>query len=143
LHPFIIARHQQFSPEPAAALSLPELIPDLLAAFDRFLVDPVKSDSQCWAKTAMAKALNDLGHREAEVYSRGLVHVQLEAMWGGHADSAATLRGTCALALADCQLDDLTVLRHLTGGLADPEKTVRVDTAIAIASSLVPRARYC
>jgi HEAT repeat protein len=116
-----------------AGLSLSELIPDLLAAFDRFLIDAGKSDPQCWAKTAIAKALKDLGHRDAQVFLAGFAHVQLEPVWGGRADSAATLRGTCALALVECQLPDLTVLGHLTGGLADPEKTVRIDTAIAIA----------
>src|SRR6202011_1733004 len=44
-------------------LSLVDLVPDLLAAFERFLIDPVKSDPQCWAKIAIAKALKDLGHR--------------------------------------------------------------------------------
>ena len=38
---------------------------------------------------------------------RGLRHIQMEPVWGGQADSAATLRGTCALALIDCQLDEL------------------------------------
>jgi HEAT repeat protein len=117
----------------AASLNLTELLPDLLAAFDRFLVDPVKSDPQCWAKTAIAKALKDLGHHDPQVFLRGLAHVQLEPVWGGSTDSAATLRGTCALALVDCQLPDLTILAHLTDGLADPEKTVRIDTATAIA----------
>jgi hypothetical protein len=30
-------------------LALTELIPELLAAFDRFFDDPAKSDPQCWA----------------------------------------------------------------------------------------------
>ena len=122
----------------AAALILQELIPDLLAAFDRFMLDPVKSDPQCWAKNAIAKALKDLGHHDPEVYLRGFAHVQLEPVWGGSADSAATLRGTCALALVECKLDDLTMLTHFAGGLADPEKTVRVDTATAIAQLACP-----
>jgi HEAT repeat protein len=109
-----------------------EVVPELLAAFYRFLEEPVKSDPQCWAKTAIAKALKDLGHREPEVFLKGLVHVQLEPVWGGRADSAGTLRGTCALALVDCQLDDLETLTHLADGLADPEKPVRLDVATAI-----------
>jgi HEAT repeat protein len=113
-------------------LKLEDLIPDLIAAFDRFLNDPVKSDPQCWAKTAIAKALKDLGHRDAEVFLRGISHVQMEPVWGGRADSAPTLRGTCALALVDCQLDDLAILTHLADCLADPEKPVRMDAAVAI-----------
>lgn len=116
----------------AAGLSLSDLIPDLLAAFDRFLLDPVKSDPQCWAKNAIAKALKDLGHRDASVYLRGISHIQLEPTWGGTSDSAATLRGTCALALVDCHLGDLEILTHLSDRLADAQKPVRIDAARAI-----------
>ena len=86
--------------ELAADLNLSALIPDLLAAFDHFLTDPAKSDPQCWAKNAIAKALKNLRHLNAQVYLKGIVHVQLEPVSGGRADSAATLRGTCALATA-------------------------------------------
>jgi HEAT repeat protein len=117
----------------AGSLKLDELIPDLAAAFDRFLSDPVKSDPQCWAKNAIAKALKDLGCREARVFLLGIGHVQPEPVWGGQADSAGTLRGTCALALVDCHLDDLVILTHLTDRLADTEAPVRVDAALALA----------
>jgi len=116
----------------AGDLRLEDLIPDLIAAFDRFLQDPVKSDPQCWAKNAIVKALKDLGHRNPDVFLRGIEHVQMEPVWGGSADSAATLRGACALALVDCQLDDLTILTCLADRLADKEKPVRVDAALAI-----------
>src|SRR5262245_27590503 len=43
----------------AGDLRREELVPDLVAAFDRFMNDPVKTDPQCWAKTAIAKALKD------------------------------------------------------------------------------------
>jgi HEAT repeats len=117
----------------AASLKLEELIPDLAAAFERFLADPAKSDPQCWAKNAIAKALKNLACREARVYLLGIVHVQPEPVWGGQADSAGTLRGTCVLALVDCHLDDLVILTHLTDRLADTEPPVRVDAALAIA----------
>ena len=117
----------------AGSLKLEELIPDLAATFDRFLTDPLKSDPQCWAKNAIAKSLKDLGCREARVFLLGIAHIQLEPVWGGQADSAGTLRGTCALALVDCHLDDLIILRHLTDRLADSEVPVRVDAALALA----------
>jgi HEAT repeat protein len=117
----------------AGSLKLDALIPDLAAAFDRFLIDPVKSDPQCWAKNAIAKALKDLGCREARVFLLGIGHVQPEPVWGGQADSAGTLRGTCALALVDCHMDDLVILTHLTDRLADTEAPVRVDAALALA----------
>jgi len=116
----------------AGDLRIEDLIPDLIGAVDRFFQDPVKTDPQCWAKNAIVKALKDLGHRNANVYLRGIVHVQLEPVWGGTADSAATLRGACALALVDCQIDDLTILNHLGDCLADKEKPVRVDAALAL-----------
>lgn len=124
----------------AGDLLLSALIPDLLAAFDRFLIDAAKTDSQCWAKNAIAKALKDLSHHDAEVYLKGLRHIQMEPVWGGQVDTAATLRGTCALALIDCQLDDLSMLTHLADALADPEKTVRVDAAVALSRCGIPEA---
>jgi HEAT repeat protein len=113
-------------------LRFEDLIPELLVAFDRFFDDPVKSDPQCMAKNAIAKALQDLGYHHAEPFLRGVVHVQLEPAFGGHADTAGTLRGTCALALVDCHIHDLEILTYLGDGLADPEKVVRIDCAIAI-----------
>lgn len=111
----------------AAELGLQELIPDLLAAFDRFVIDAIKCDPQCWAKNAIVKALKDLGHDDPDVYLRGMRHFQLEPVWGGKQDTAATLRGACALALAACTLDHITILTHLVDVLADPEKPVRID----------------
>jgi HEAT repeat protein len=116
-----------------AALSVGQLVPDLLAAYHRFFTDPAKSDPQCWAKTALIKALADLGHDDSATYLRGLRHVQMEPVWGGQADSAATLRGHCALALVACRdISDLDLLTHLTDLLVDPEKTVRAEVARAI-----------
>jgi HEAT repeat protein len=116
----------------SAYLQLSDLVPDLIAAFDRFMIDPVKSDPQCWAKTAIAKALKDLEHRDPKVFLRATSHVQFEPVWGGRQDSAAALRGTCMLALVNCEMDDLEILEHFASGLADAEKPVRIDSAIAI-----------
>jgi hypothetical protein len=102
-----------------------ELIPDLEAAFDRFLA--AKSDPQCWAENAIVKALKDLGHDDPAIFLRGLRHIQMEPVFGGQEDSAAALRGACALALPACTLDRVSILTHLTSLLADAEKTVRAD----------------
>ncbi|HEX5432177.1 MAG TPA: hypothetical protein VFW83_09435, partial [Bryobacteraceae bacterium] len=85
----------------AAGWKLEPAIQDLIAAFDRFLMDAAKSDPQCWAKIAIAKALKDLGHRDPQVFLRGIGHFQFEPVWGGRADTAAPLRAACAMALAD------------------------------------------
>jgi hypothetical protein len=115
-----------------AVLRLDALIPELLGAYERFFVDPTKSDPQCLAKNALAAALRDLAYHVADPYVRGIGHVQFEPTWGGRADSAATLRGTCALALSECPLDDLEILTYLADALADHERAVRVDAARAI-----------
>ncbi len=117
----------------ASAEALQVLIPELVVAFDRFFVDPAKTDPQCWAKNAIAKALAEMGYDEPEPYLRGLRHVQLEPSWGGSADSAATLRAQCAVALVQCRsIPDLVLLSHLLELLFDPVKTVRVEAARAI-----------
>src|SRR5882762_325123 len=114
--------------------ALKELSPDLLAAFDRFLVDAVKTDPQCWAKNALAKALVQLGHDDPEVFLKGLRHHQFEPVWGGQSDTAGTLRGTSALALVQCVgLNEATLLSTLLEALVDEEKIVRVEAVRAIA----------
>ncbi len=117
----------------AGEMGLQDLAPDLCTAFDRFMIHPVKSDPQCWAKNAIAKALKDLGHDDPAIYVRGMKHFQPEPVWGGQSDSAAALRATCALALAACPMDRAQILTHLVDLLLDPETPVRIDAARAIA----------
>jgi HEAT repeat protein len=116
----------------AGQLGLKPLAPDLAVAFDRFLTDAVKTDPKCWAKNAIAKALKDLEHDDPAVFLRGIVHVQMEPVWGGQSDSAATLRGACALALVATTLDRVSILARLVDLLADPEKPARIDAVRAI-----------
>jgi HEAT repeat protein len=75
-----------------------------------------------------------LEHKDPRVFISGFNHVQREPVWGGEADTAGPLRAACAIALVQCRLTDLEILTHLTAGLADPEKTVSVDTASTIAA---------
>src|SRR5215469_5318650 len=58
-------------------LKLTSLSPDLAAAFTRFMAKPVKSDPQCWAKSAIAKALATLEYQEHELFLQGMRHIQL------------------------------------------------------------------
>lgn len=125
---YVVARAASVS----ADLHLDELIPDLLLAYERFFVDPHKSDPQCLGKNALAAALRSLGHHGADAYLRGIAFVQLEPAWGGRADTAAVLRGTCALGLSECPIDDLEILTQLVDVLADADRGVRVDAARAI-----------
>jgi HEAT repeat protein len=114
-------------------LRMEQLLPELLKAFDRFFENPEKTDPQCWAKNAISRALAALEFQEAEVFLRGMRHIQMEPVWGGRSDTAGTLRATCALALVQCRrLTETDLLAHLLDLLADKEKTVRVEAARAI-----------
>ncbi|MBZ5604477.1 MAG: HEAT repeat domain-containing protein, partial [Acidobacteriia bacterium] len=118
----------------AGSRGLPALIPDLEGAFDRFMKDPVKSDPKCWAKMAIAKSLKELNYDGADLFLRGLRHIQMEPSFGRPEDSAVTLRATCALALVACPLPRAEILTHLVDALGgDPAKPVRADAARAIA----------
>jgi len=112
---------------------LAQLLPELRNAFDRFFDDPVKTDPQCWAKNALSRALAAWEYQEAEVFLRGMRHVQMEPVWGGVTDTAGTLRATCALALVQCRsLTDADLLRHLIELMGDKEKSVRAEAVRAI-----------
>ena len=115
------------------ALNLPELTPELLSAFDRFFEDAIKTDPQCWAKAAIARALAGFDYQEAEPFLRGMKHIQMEPSYGGPSDSAGTLRATCALALVQCRsVREPELLAHLIELLADKDKSVRADACRAI-----------
>jgi len=80
-------------------------------------------------------------YQEAEVYLRGMRHIQLEPVWGGQSDTAVTLRATCALALVPCRsLPETKLLNFLLELFADKEKLVRAEAARAVASVGSPSA---
>jgi HEAT repeat protein len=110
-----------------------QLTPELLTAFDRFFDNAVKTDPQCWAKNSLSRALAAMEYQEAEIYLRGMRHIQMEPVWGGQSDTAGTLRATCALALVQCRsLTDSDLLAHLVDLAGDKEKLVRAEVARAI-----------
>src|SRR4051812_19783634 len=80
--------------------TLVELAGDLEAAFERFLVNPLKDDKLCRAKLAAVQALDKVEHQRPEVFRKAARHVQLEPVWGGTEDSAAPLRAAAILGLA-------------------------------------------
>src|SRR5436190_813329 len=69
-----------------------DFIPDLVAAFHRFMADPAKTDKGCAAKNAVVKALLAADCDDEDLFRMGIRHVQLEPTWGGRADTAAQLR---------------------------------------------------
>ena len=109
------------------------LLPEVLAAYNRFFENAVKSDPQCWAKNALIKAVVALECREPKVYLRGLRHIQEEPVWGGYSDTAGALRGACTQALVLCEgIGDHDLLDILLTPLLDKDKTVRMEAARAI-----------
>jgi len=112
---------------------LVDLTPNLLKTFDRFFEHPQKADPQCWAKNAISRALAAFELQDADVFLRGMHHIQMEPVWGGQSDTSGTLRATCAFALVQCRsLSEVDVLRHLIELLADKDKVVRVEVVRAI-----------
>jgi hypothetical protein len=109
------------------------LLPDLLRAFDRLFVKAAEADPQCSGKTALAKALKNLGCSESSVFLKGLRHRQWESTWGGKVDTAGVLRGTCALALVQCtDLPRHETLAYLIDAITESEANVRADAARAV-----------
>jgi hypothetical protein len=116
-----------------AAAALLDLLPDVLAAYDRFFIDAAKSDPKCWAKEALARALVRLEHRQKDAYLRGMRHHQMEPSFGPPEDTAGALRGTCTHALVNCPgISDADLLTVLLEPLTDTDKTVRMEAARAI-----------
>ncbi|MEO1094986.1 MAG: hypothetical protein AAFX01_08800 [Cyanobacteria bacterium J06638_28] len=112
------------------------LLPELVTAFDRFMVKPKDRDPGCRAKQAIAETLYRLEHRHKEIYLQGIRHVQLEPLWGGQVDTAPKLRGTCALGLV--RMNYPQVMVELGDLLADPDQEARIGAARAIAYSENP-----
>ncbi len=109
---------------------LTELAPALEAAFDRFLVDPVKTDKLCRAKLAVIQALEKFEYEEANVFLKAAHHVQEEPAWGPPVDTAAPLRAAALLALTRINVHGLHTL--LVDALLDPQKDVRGAAAQAL-----------
>jgi len=117
----------------AGEFEISALVSDLVAAFERFMVNPVKSDPNCRAKAAIADALYRIGHDDEGVFLRGIHHRQMEPVYGGRVDTAIDLRAASALGLVRMNYADALV--ELADLLADPEPRVRAAAAQAIAYS--------
>ena len=111
---------------------------DLVAAFDRFLIDPVETDKLCRAKIAIVEALNKIEYDKEDVFLRGIRHVQKEPRWGGEEDSAGHLRGNAAFGLVRINHRDVVLL--LADLLADEEKVARSAAVQALGASGAPAA---
>ena len=107
----------------AGEADLAALAPDLIAAFPRFLEDPVRRDPGCAAKTQIVHALLALNYAAPDVYLRGAAHVQREPGFGPPIDTAPELRATSAMALV--VIGHPAALTICVNLLVDPEPAAR------------------
>ncbi|MCH7753124.1 MAG: HEAT repeat domain-containing protein [Planctomycetes bacterium] len=107
------------------------LADDICAAYNRFLVDPLKTDPGCLAKTALVEALRQTEYPKNKFFLEGIHYRQYEPGFGGETDTAAQLRAYCGFALI--QQSHPQALSELVDLLTDREKTARAGAARAIA----------
>jgi HEAT repeat protein len=110
-----------------------ELTPELVAAFDRFMVKPETTDKRCAAKIEILKALCKLEHPSPSVFRRGMQHIQMEPTWGGSVDTAAEVRALGTMGLAQTDYPD--ALEEIVPLLLDPERDARIGAVRAMAAS--------
>jgi HEAT repeat protein len=117
---------------------------DLVAAFDRLMIDPEARDKQCRAKIEIVDALNQLEHAEPEAFLRGLTHRQNRRFDDPTQDAAGPLRAYCAFALA--RINPAGVVLLLTDLLLDSDDAARTGAARALGATgsltAVPLLRY-
>jgi hypothetical protein len=116
--------------EVAGENALIDLARDLEAAFERFLVNPLKDDKLCGAKIAVVQALDKIEHQRPDVFEKAATWVQLEPVWGGSEDTAAPLRAAAIIALA--RIEGSSSLSRLVDAMIDPSKDVRIAAAQAM-----------
>lgn len=117
----------------AGARRVTVLIPELVAAFHKLIVDAARLDKHCAALTEIVTALYEMDYAELEVYRQGLAHVQMEPSFGGAVDAAAQLRGLCALGLVRTR--DREALADVVALLVDPEPPARIGAVRALATN--------
>src|SRR5882724_11823156 len=114
----------------AGERSLRERLPDLLSAYARFLVEPIKQDPHCIAKQAIARALVSLECEDVMFFLEGIRYQQLEPAWGGSNDAAIDVRCSCAMGLVSTGY--IRAIQELTALLQDSEWRARAGAARAI-----------
>ncbi len=112
-------------------LNLKHLQPHLESAFTRFMQNPATTDKTCAAKQAIANALYELGAGAQQTFLTGIHHIQKEGAYGQPVDTAAELRGLCALGLVRMAYRD--VMPELVQLLVDESHQARIMAARAIA----------
>jgi HEAT repeat protein len=124
----------------AAGWGLGELVPEMIAAFERFMIDGGRVDKQCHAKIGIVNALNKMEYMGDEVFMSGAHCVQMEPSFGPPIDAAVEVRSGCAYGLA--RIDHPDALFVLTDLLVDGEHHVRIAAAKALGYLGRPESEY-
>jgi HEAT repeat protein len=112
---------------------LPGFEAAMVEAFNKAMIDSVRTDPGCRTKVGVVKTLDKLGEPADELFLAGVRYRQPEPVWGGSQDSAIALRGMSAMALVNRRHHEaMTELARL---LADPEREARRMAADAVAAS--------
>ena len=117
----------------AGELRVSELLPELVAAFHRFMKNPQQTDKRCAAITEIVAALYEMDYREPEIYLKGMRHIQKEASFGPPIDTAAALRGMSAQGLV--RTGYANALADVVQLLVDPEAPARLGAIRALAAN--------
>jgi hypothetical protein len=107
-----------------------DLEPGLVAAYRRFLDNPVKRDPGCTAKGAIVRALVTLDCQDDDFFVAGMRYRQHEPVWGGSVDTGVHLRVDCAMGLVGTPRP--RALIELIELLHDPEPQARSGAIRAI-----------
>ncbi|MEW4565305.1 hypothetical protein AB1K70_22460 [Bremerella sp. JC770] len=124
-------RTVQKAAEMIAEAEVASLNADLVKAYWRLKRNPLKKDPGCLGKTAILKALVQVEYADMDVFRDGITYQQLEPHWKGEIDSAAELRGVCAIGLVHFT-PALEVLNHCAVLLSDPWPEARLGAAQAL-----------
>jgi hypothetical protein len=114
-------------------LRIVALMPDLVAAFNKFMSDAPRLDRRCAAITEIASALYEMDYDEPDPYLVGIKHVQLEASFGPPVDEAAKLRGVSAQGLLRTRDGD--ALLEIVPVLVDREPAARIGAIRALGTN--------
>jgi HEAT repeat protein len=110
-----------------------ELAPELIEAYERLAVNPVKLDPSCAAMEAIVRALDAFEEPARSVYRHAVKHVQMSPMFDDEMeqiDLAAGLRRQAILAMV--RTGDRDALVVATDLLADPKRVARAGAANAL-----------
>ena len=117
----------------ARELRATELLPEMVAAFDRLMVNASKLDKRCAAVTELVTAMYEMDYDEPQPYLVGLKHVQMEGSYGPPVDEAAKLRAVSAQGLLRTRYVD--ALEEVVALLVDREPAARAGAVRALAAN--------